>query len=125
MPEVATGDGPVLAEAELAADKVLALEARGAPRDYIDFSALAERFSIKELCDLAAQKDLGFRPENLARTLDRFNQLEPQVFGMGPDSYSYLKQAIHSSCGQLDEMIAQDRPDRNIADPGGGLELGF
>ena len=125
MPEVATGDGPVLAEAELAADKVLALEARGAPRDYIDFAALAERFSIEELCDLAAQKDLGFRPENLARTLDRFDQLEPQVFGMGTDNYSRLQEAVHSASGQLDEVISQDRPDRNIADPRDGLELGL
>ena len=62
LPAVGTAEGPVLAAAELAADKVLALEARAEARDFVDFQSLAERFSITELCVLAGRKDLGFRP---------------------------------------------------------------
>lgn len=56
-PALETDDGPVLAANELAADKVLALAGRAAARDYLDFQALATRYSIDEL---AVSKDLGF-----------------------------------------------------------------
>ncbi len=54
MPALTTDEGAVLAAAELAADKVLALVARAEVRDYIDFEGLAARFTLDKICELAA-----------------------------------------------------------------------
>ena len=51
--------GPVLATAELAADEALALEARAEARDYVDFQALAKRFTIEELREATARTRLS------------------------------------------------------------------
>ena len=60
MAPLRTDEGPILADPELAANKTLAIFGRAEPRDYIDFQALERRFSLTELCDLAASKDGGF-----------------------------------------------------------------
>ncbi|MCY3786864.1 MAG: nucleotidyl transferase AbiEii/AbiGii toxin family protein [bacterium] len=59
-PPVRIKGSNVLALADLAADKVLTLWARALPRDFVDFASLTERFSVGELCALAARKDGGF-----------------------------------------------------------------
>ena len=52
--------------ADLAGDKLLALFARAASRDFVDVSALLEHFSREEMLRLAVAKDRGFSPEVLA-----------------------------------------------------------
>ena len=85
----------------MAADKVLALEARGLPRDYIDFAALTAIFSVGELCDLAASKDTGFDPSRLVDTLIRFSQLNPGVFGLTERDYLSVRTTINKIRGEI------------------------
>lgn len=105
MAAVPTDSGLVLDVQELAADKVLALEARGVPRDYIDFAALNRRLSVGEMCQLAARKDTGFDPARLAARLRRFSELTPEVFGLGHEDYMHLAAAITAVSGDLDHVV--------------------
>lgn len=110
-----TGTGFVLDVQELAADKVLALEARGAPRDYIDFAALHSRYSIEQMCELAAKKDTGFDPARLASRLSRFFDLNPTVFRLDQERYAEVEAAITRALGDLGDasppdQIAKRRP---------------
>lgn len=110
MPALITEDGPMLAPAELAADKVLALTARAEPRDYIDFHGLAARHSIDELCRLAASKDLGFRREQLTAVLEHFDDIEPVSFGLGVASYDDLRGFVHDARQALDAAASPAMP---------------
>ncbi len=101
MPALPTDDGAVLAADELAADKVLALAGRAAARDYLDFQALAARYSIDELCELAVSKDPGFTPEHLAGALDSFDRIEPSDFNISTDAYQALLASIVSASRHL------------------------
>ena len=114
MPALATGDGPVLAEAELAADKVLALAGRAEARDFIDFEGLVRRFDIDELCELAASKDLGFRREHLVAALEYFDDINPEAFSAYTDDYNRLRDCIEAS------RRALNPPQRGREDPSSG-----
>jgi hypothetical protein len=50
--------GRVLHPDEVAADKTLALFGRAAARDLVDVAALAERYTLPQLCELAVASDL-------------------------------------------------------------------
>jgi predicted nucleotidyltransferase component of viral defense system len=52
--------GRVLHPEEVAADKTLALFDRPAARDLVDVAALSQRYTLEQLCELAAEKDPGF-----------------------------------------------------------------
>ena len=80
MAALSTEEGPVLADAELAADKVLALAGRAEVRDFVDFEGLTARFDLHELCELAASKDLGFRRQHLLAALEYFDEINPKAF---------------------------------------------
>ncbi|WP_420638023.1 nucleotidyl transferase AbiEii/AbiGii toxin family protein [Candidatus Poriferisocius sp.] len=102
-----TEEGFVLVVDELAADKVLALEARGAPRDYIDFAALCDRFGVAEMCELAGGKDVGFDRARLAERLARFFELPPRVFRLDDSDYEGLRVSIEAALADLEEAISQ------------------
>ena len=112
MPAMQTEEGAVLAERELAADKTLALFNRAEPRDYIDFRSLAARFSINELCDLAASKDAGFQRHQLAEVLEFVDQRDRGVFHMDDDAYRDLCNFAHAAARELtgrgDEQSSDD-----------------
>jgi hypothetical protein len=87
---VLTSVGPVRSLADLAGDKLLALFARAASRDFVDVSALLEHFSREDMLRLAAAKDRGFSREVLAgafRVLptydrgDEFPSLSDHAYG--------------------------------------------
>ena len=101
MPALQTADGAILADQELAADKTLALVGRAEPRDYIDFQALAQRFSLDELCDLAAAKDGGFGPSLLADALNYIEEYNRHVFDLDDDDYRALVAFAKSTASQL------------------------
>lgn len=103
-PVVRIGPGPVLALADLAADKVLALEARAEPRDFIDFAALAERFTLAELCDLAAEKDGGFHGSRLAARLAAFAQIGVEEFAHYPVDYDQLQATIAAAAAEVAQL---------------------
>lgn len=64
------GFGHVLHLDEVAADKTLALFGRAAARDLVDVHALSRRYTLDQLCALAAEKDAGFSHPVLADALN-------------------------------------------------------
>ena len=113
MPALQTPEGPILADRELAADKTLALTGRAEPRDYIDFRALAQRFSLTELCNLAASKDGGFTPSLLAAALDYIDEHDRPLFDVDDEAYAELVAFAKSTARHLHE------PERSRDHPGG------
>ena len=103
MPAVQTEEGAVLAERELAADKTLALFGRAEPRDFLDFQSLAARFSLDELCDLAASKDAGFHRKHLAEVLEFIDRRDREVFDIDDDAYRDLCDFAHAAARELIE----------------------
>lgn len=59
-PPVVTRVGPTFAPEELAARKVVALFDRAEARDFADLYALLQRYSKRQLLELAAELDTGF-----------------------------------------------------------------
>ena len=114
MPALETAEGFILADQELAANKILALFSRAEPRDYIDFRALAQRFSLAELCDLAASKDGGFTPSLLADALDYIVELRRHTFDLDDASYEELIAFAESTAQELQELA-------RVRDESGGL----
>ena len=55
--------GRVLHPDEVAADKTLALFGRAAARDLVDVAALSGRYTLEQLCELAAEKTPGSTAE--------------------------------------------------------------
>ena len=90
-PAVASDFGPVLAQEELAADKVLALFGRAEPRDFLDVHGLSQLLGWPRLLALAEQKDAGFSPEHLAESLGRISRLEQADFGIDDADYQALR----------------------------------
>lgn len=113
MPALKTADGLILTDQELAANKTLALFSRAEPRDYIDFRALAQKFSLTELCDLAASKDDGFTPSLLADALDYIDELNRHTFDLDDAAYDELVAFAKSTAPELQEL------ERERNDPGG------
>ena len=95
LPAGETEEGFVLAEAELAADKVLALASRLESRDYIDFQGLLDRFDIDRLCELAGDKDGGFTPDQLADALGYFDRVPATECADYTDDYNGLRDSVH------------------------------
>ena len=87
----------MLALTDLAADKVLALEARAEARDFIDFAALAERFTLAELCALAAEKDGGFHGSRLAA----LEQIGVEEFAEYQIDYHNLRATIAAAAAEV------------------------
>ena len=96
-----TPSGAVLAVDDLAADKVLTLEARAEARDFVDFAALTERFTVGELCALAARKDAGFRASRLGRVLAAFENRAPGVYADFPVDYQHLRATIATAAEEI------------------------
>ena len=69
FPPVATPEGLVLDQQDLAGDKLLAFVDRREPRDLIDLTALEALYGLEKLCRLAAAKDPMFGPRDLVVAL--------------------------------------------------------
>lgn len=93
-PPVETPVGMVLAEEELAADKVLALAGRVEARDYVDVARLVDRLGLDEVCRLAQRKDPGFRRWALADMLAHFDRIPREDFAVGDTEYEALRRAV-------------------------------
>lgn len=127
MPAQHSDEGAILAERELAADKTLALTGRAEPRDYIDFRALAQRFSLNEICELAGAKDAGFTPTLLAEALDYIEEHPRALLDLDDDTYQQLVAFAKSTARELhgpDQNRDTQTPDDAIwtgSDPRGLL----
>lgn len=89
-----TTDGNILAEDELAADKLLALFGRAAARDFIDVAALVDRHGLDRLCRLASDKDPGFDRTVLRHMLSRIDRLPRADFELTDADYRRLRTQI-------------------------------
>jgi hypothetical protein len=85
---------PTLTGEELAVDKVLAVFGRAEARDFADFMALEPRYGLDRLCELAAEKDLGFDTAMFAEMLGRFGRLRRDEFELGDAEYEQLRSAV-------------------------------
>ncbi len=94
-------EGPILADDELAADKLLALFGRAAARDFVDVAALASRYGLERLCDLAAEKDPGFERSVLADMLGTFDRLPRADFDVDDDGFARLRDLVQRWRRQL------------------------
>ena len=101
LPAEHTPEGLVLSERDLATDKTLALFGRAVARDYIDFQALSQRFSLTELCDLAASKDGGFTPSRLADALDYIDERRREDFDLDDAAHHELVTFAKATATQL------------------------
>jgi hypothetical protein len=93
-PRQATDAGPLLAVDELAGDKLLALFGRAAARDFVDVSALVDRYGLERLCQLAAEKDPGFDRRALADMLGRVHRLPRAEFGLDDTAFDGLIEQV-------------------------------
>ena len=110
MPALQTAEGAILADREPAANKTLALFGRAVVRDYINFCALARRFSLSEL---EASKDGGFTPSLQADALDYIEERDRETFNLDDETYDDLLAFAKSTAAQLREF------ERGLDDSGG------
>lgn len=106
LPPTTTPEGPVLAEEEVAAGKVLALFGRAEARDFVDVSALVSRYGLEHLCQLAAEKDPGFDLAILAEMMSRIDRLPRNEFGIDDAEYERLRRSVEV---WRHELLAVDR----------------
>lgn len=97
-----TENGAILADEELAADKLLALFGRAAARDFVDVAALASRYGLERLCSLAAEKDPGFDRSVLADMLRTFDRLPRADFDVDDSEFDRLRTLVRSWRQQLE-----------------------
>jgi predicted nucleotidyltransferase component of viral defense system len=95
--------GPTISLEELGADKTLALLGRAAPRDFVDVHALEQLFGWGRLCELAADKDLGFNRRYLAETMRKIESLDREQFDLEDGEYDELRNWALRSPGVLRE----------------------
>ena len=79
---------------ELAADKMLALSARAAPRGYIDLQAIVSRYGLRDVVRWASDKDTGFTMWQLRDALAQCDSIDPTDFGLTPDGYAQLRDFV-------------------------------
>ena len=79
----------------------VALAGRAEARDYIDFRALAERFTLTELCDLATAKDAGFTPSLLAEALNYIDERDRDTFDLDDEAHKELVAFAKTTARQL------------------------
>lgn len=119
--------GPTVSLEELAADKTLALLGRSAPRDFRDVRALEKIFGRERLCELAADKDLGFSRRHLADAIGEIARLDRAAFGVSDPEYQDLLSWADDWRTILLEQSRDLERDRGVRRDRGrsGPEIGF
>lgn len=82
--------GPTLSVEDLAADKVLALFGRAEARDFVDVYLLARHLPTDRMLALAAEKDTGFDPYQLAVAIGRLARHPRAELDVDDDDYTAL-----------------------------------
>ncbi|MDE0171383.1 MAG: nucleotidyl transferase AbiEii/AbiGii toxin family protein [bacterium] len=118
-PPERTAGGLVLSEAELAADKVLTVADRGAPRDYIDLEALVERHGFWKAYSTAAEKQPGLDPRQLFYAFRYFGDLDRGRFQIPDAGYAQLRKTVDGWRRELTRRIQGPESDMRLAAVGG------
>lgn len=85
---------PLLSGEELAVDKLLALFGRAEARDFVDLMAVADRYGLERLLDLAAEKDRGFDAKVFVEMLSKIDRLPRAAFPLDDPRYEALHVAV-------------------------------
>lgn len=93
--------GNILSAEELAVDKVLAIFGRAEARDFLDLAAFEPAWGLRHLCELAAEKDRGFRLDVFRRMLARFDRLPRDEFDIDDDAYNNLTTTLKRWADQV------------------------
>lgn len=86
----------VLSGEKLAVDKLLALFGRAEARDFVDLLAVADRYGLDRLLDLAAEKDRGFDARVFAEMLTRIDRLPRAAFALDDTQFERLQATIRA-----------------------------
>ena len=113
------GGGLVLAESELAADKVLAVADRGEPRDYVDLAALVERHGFWKAYSTAVEKQPGFDPRQLFYAFSYFGDIGRDRFPIRDASYAHLTDTVDGWRRELTRRVRGPETDMRLAAVGG------
>lgn len=105
FPTVQGKYSPVLSIAELAVNKVLAVFGRAAPRDFVDLYFSIRIYALKDLLDMAKQKDLGFDLLMFSQSLDRMKFLQRDQFEVDDETYEFMVEATLNWKIQLEQWI--------------------
>lgn len=103
LPPESSEFGQLLSTRELAVDKVLAIFGRAEARDFVDLAALEPDYGLRNLCDLAKRKDLGFQPDIFCQMLERFDRLPRDEFDIPDSAHQQLKLTITCWAEILDD----------------------
>lgn len=93
--------GNILSAEELAVDKVLAIFGRAEARDFLDLAAFEPAWGLQHLCQLAAEKDRGFRLDVFRQMLARFDRLARDEFDVDDDGYNNLRTTLKHWADQI------------------------
>ena len=117
FPPERSGAGMVLVEAELAADKMLAVAERGEPRDYVDLAALVDRSSFWGVYTTACEKQPGLGARQLLYAFRLFADLPRAGFRIPDPDYQRLQTVV----GGWRHALAQHTQDHSVSGlPGPG-----
>lgn len=89
--------GPVMHIEDLVATKVAALVNRREVRDYIDVAAVMDKYSVRQLLDLAHRQDPGLEPDDIAevgRYLDRLDDGRFGYYDLSAEDVRALRDAL-------------------------------
>ncbi len=81
--------------------------------------ALEPRYGLDRLCQLAADKDRGFRTSILAEMLGRFDRLRRDEFGLDDRRYEQLRREVERWRARALELAREREMER-----GHGRDLG-
>lgn len=115
--------GPILAGEELAVDKILAVFGRAEARDFVDLSAVADRYGLEYLCRRALDKDRGFDPQVFREMLGRFVRLPRDEFELPDQGYERLTETIERWRGLILGLTTARLERDDQLDRGDGLTL--
>ena len=118
-PPERAGGGLVLSEAELAADKVLAVADRGEARDYMDLAALVERRGFWKAYSAAVEKQPGLDPRQLFYAFRYFGDLGRGLFQIPDTSYAQLQDTVGGWRRELARRVQGRESDMRLAAVGG------
>ena len=102
--------GPTLAVRELAANKVLAVFGRAEARDFLDLAALSGQLDLREMIELASEKDRGFDTAGFLDGLSAFYRLTAADFELDDAGYERLRATVAVWRSQLE----REPPNRGI-----------
>ncbi len=116
--------GPTLAGEELAINKVLAVFGRAEARDFVDLSALTERYGLEHLMRRASEKDPGFDTQVFAEMLTKFERLPRDEFEISDQEYQRLVRTIEHWSGILVDPSPDHLQNRRELERGDDMGLG-